>query len=342
MFIAKHYIGKWLLIISLPLFGATEEAAQQENVTTTSEATTLTSKTEEQTSESTLKVVELSTTMAAPILNSFETTVAPDPTTTTTEPSKTLKPVLVRNVPLSKPEENTYDSGYPSNNNEMPYVAALFFSTQSHKWFCAGTILSKGWILTTASCTTYADYVKISLGATKRSKPKLVMYVTSRAFHMHDHYDKKKYRNDIALIQVPALSFSRSIKPVTLPKTSLYDEDVAELWTFSAGWGLHNETEESTEELHITQIQVLPNEVCFKTRYGKAISEGMLCGLPPNKGATCRLDSGSPMVLQDDTLLVGIASFANQHGCMSRTPIIYTKILSYISWISSTAGISVS
>ncbi|XP_034475916.1 serine protease 1-like [Drosophila innubila] len=244
---------------------------------------------------------------------------------------QTLKPKLLRIIPLLTEEDNHFDSGYVAGPTEISYIVALEFSNQRSSWFCAGSIIAHRWILTVASCTNPASRVKINFGASDRQQSSYHVLVSSKSFFAHPDFNRF-YQHDIALIHMPYIVYSKNVKFVALPSSrSLFTGE----WALSAGWGQHKGTQKQMSKLHVVQIQVLANSNCSKLGYGKRFRSGMLCALLPNMETSCRLDSGSPIVLQASDTLIGIASFGNQIGCKSHTPLGYTRLTAYMDWMAT-------
>lgn len=71
------------------------------------------------------------------------------------------------------------------------------------------------------------------------------------------------------------------------------------------------------------------------------ISDSQYCAYDPNgMKDSCEGDSGGPLHLignsTEPTKIVGIVSFGPTRSCGSSLPGIYTRVASYIYWISST------
>jgi len=245
--------------------------------------------------------------------------------------AQTVKPKLLRIIPLLTEEDVGFDSGYIAGPTEIPYIVALEFSNRKSKWFCAGSIIEHRWIVTVASCTNPASQVKISFGAADRQHASYHVRVSSKSFFAHPNFNKL-YRHDIALIHMPYVVYSKKVKFVALPRSrSLFTS----AWSLSSGWGQHKGTQKLMNKLHVVQIQVVASSNCSKLGYGKRFRPGMLCAQLPNMETSCRLDSGSPMVLQASDTLIGIASFGNQIGCKSNIPLVYTRITAYKDWMAT-------
>jgi secreted trypsin-like serine protease len=55
-------------------------------------------------------------------------------------------------------------------------------------------------------------------------------------------------------------------------------------------------------------------------------------------------DSGGPLVYQEDDGIytgVGIVSFGAAAGCQLGYPVVFTRLTSFLSWISTNTGISI-
>ncbi|ALC44266.1 maker717 [Drosophila busckii] len=244
--------------------------------------------------------------------------------------NKQLKLQLLRNIPLPKAQQFDFFGGYKPAANEINYVVALNFRSGSSSWFCAGTLIAHRWLLTVASCTSGAAQVKISLGASNRRRMQSVLRVSSKCFFAHAAYNGY-YENDIALIQIPYVEYTPRVQAAILPQAS---GDYSQVRALTAGWGEHKGSSLHNLELRVVQLRTLHNAHC--KGYGKHFTPDMICAQLPNKEHSCHLDSGSPLVLRRQPLLIGIASFGTQLGCKSNAPLGYTRITAYVSWINNT------
>ncbi|KAH8260900.1 hypothetical protein KR044_000193, partial [Drosophila immigrans] len=245
-----------------------------------------------------------------------------------------LKPRLVRLMSQDEVDITNFDSGYEGKSEDMPYIVALEFSSNRRaakvqQWFCAGAIIDRHWIVTVASCSNPASQVKIIYGAGNRLEPSYHIFVSKSSFFPRFDFNKL-YHHDIVLIKVPYIKYSSKVNAVRLPVTRNMFRNQ---WHHSAGWGQHKETKQEMSQMHVMQIEVVSNEYCNKSGYGARIMPEMMCGQLPRAETSCCMDSGSPLVILKPPTLIGIASFGNQLGCKSSTPLVFTRINSYTQWM---------
>ncbi|XP_015608817.1 trypsin-1-like [Cephus cinctus] len=214
-----------------------------------------------------------------------------------------------------------------------PYHISVEFSG---KHFCSGALITESWVITAASCVsgrTISDInVRIgtsisSFGGTELAIGKIIV---------HDNFDKYTYDDDIALLKLEnPIEFNDKLQPIILPVDYTVEDGSSLLvtgWRKKAYGG-------SESQLKVTAVPVVNLNTCNSTMPGfKPLSRRMLCAGYMTSGVeTCQGDSGAPLVTADDTI-VGILSFGL--GCLYNTyPGVYTRVGSYLNWISSNAGI---
>lgn len=273
----------------------------------------------------------LKTTMKTTLDTTLNTTLRPWP-----RPSKmpvavrTMSPMLMRFIPTVNNDTAFIKMGRDVESQEVPYIVALEFTGNSSNWFCAGTLLDHRWIVTVASCTHHAVRVKISYGAAQRSSHVRVVYVGRRSMFPHPKYDRD-YANDIALIQMPFVKFSKHIGPVAIGHGLTFTLR----WIYTSGWGQHRDTMKHMNQLHLMRIQFMKQSYCVKQGYGKRFRSSMLCARLPHVDTSCGLDSGSPLVMQSKCGLIGIASFGSTENCRNNTVLSYTRLNAYREWMAS-------
>lgn len=248
----------------------------------------------------------------------------------TLPPAPLLTPTLMRLIPTQQNITEYLVVGRDIESEEVPYFVALDFTAKTSSWFCAGTILQHRWILTVASCTTGALRVRISYGASLRSNPEKQVYVGQRSMFKHPKY-KKGLIHDIALIQTPYVKFTKRVGPLALSHSITYVKN----WIFTGGWGQHNDTRSYKDQLHQIRIQVMERKYCMMRGYGRKFHVGMLCTQLPVLDTSCGIDSGSPLVVQSNCGLIGIASYGSSANCRRNTLLGYTNVQLYYEWMTS-------
>ncbi|XP_041447764.1 serine protease 1-like [Drosophila obscura] len=248
------------------------------------------------------------------------------------EESKMLKPVPIRFIPLLDIKEKEFEAGFEVIDTDLPFVVALDFRGRKGSWFCAGAILGHCWIVTVASCTKHAAHVAISYGAYQRDKSLFTRHVTGKA--IHNNPMNKEFKHDLSLIRTSYVNFTDRVRAISLPSQKIRLPYIDE-WTYSAGWGRHHVALMSTNQLRLIQVEAKSNHYCRKTGFGQIIMDSMMCTSLAEADNSCLLDSGSPLVLRDLQVIVGVASFASQLDCRQNRLLVYTRLTEYIPWIRS-------
>lgn len=241
-----------------------------------------------------------------------------------------LTPELVRLIPTHQNTSEYVIVGRDVESEEIPFLVALEFTGAKASWFCAGTLLKHRWILTVASCTTDALRVKISYGASQRDNPDKQVYVGKRSMHQHPKY-KKNYIHDIALIHAPYVRFTKRIGPLTVSHITPYPNT----WIYTGGWGQHEDTKNFKVQFHQIRIQIMEKKYCMQWGYGKSFHANLLCARIPRLDTSCGIDSGSPLVVQSNYGLIGIAAYGSSANCRNNTLLGYTKLHAYNEWMNS-------
>ncbi|XP_014486675.1 PREDICTED: trypsin-7-like [Dinoponera quadriceps] len=200
--------------------------------------------------------------------------------------------------------------------------------------FCGGVILNEYYILTCAHCIFEMDIslFTVVVGTTDLRLPYARYFPESS--YIHERYNvSDSLINDIATIKVKTpFVFSSLVSPVVLPQQ---DEIVkAGATAVVSGYGRIKLNGERTKGLHIASVTITDQANCkaIYKRGRKIIYDTQICTNEPTvvKGS-CLGDSGGPLTV--DGKLVGLISWSVSCG-NTRFPTIYTRVSSYINWIS--------
>ncbi|XP_067644989.1 collagenase-like [Eurosta solidaginis] len=224
--------------------------------------------------------------------------------------------------------------------NQFPYQAGLSVYDGEKYEFCGGSLISIEWVLTAAHCTLTAVKVKIYLGSITYLDYIECLEVEKSNIIVHPEFDPETGRNDIALIEIPDVTYTAAIQPVSLPKRDSCYHTYVNKVVVAAGWGLTSDISTSNSPvLQFAYFRVISNEVCAE-EYGPSIIDSRkMCTATVNRIGICRGDSGGPLVLASSNLQIGIISFFANNKCESDAPDGYTRVTSYLDWIQENTNL---
>ncbi|XP_012062678.1 PREDICTED: trypsin delta/gamma-like [Atta cephalotes] len=212
-----------------------------------------------------------------------------------------------------------------------PFMLSLH---NSYGFLCGASILSSTWAITALHCliSVPSSQYYVRAGSNKMDRGGSVHRVTNIRVY-NDTYRSwflRLFYHDIALLEVkPPFHFSKTIKPVHLPRSS--HELPFELLV--CGWGYINDKKvKNAETLMGVYVQHIPYETCINitSLYATLVKDDYhLCYGTQGKDA-CFGDSGG--ALASRRTIYGIVSFG--HGC-GKVAGVYVKVFYYREWIKS-------
>ncbi|KAJ9580605.1 hypothetical protein L9F63_024220 [Diploptera punctata] len=235
-------------------------------------------------------------------------------------------------------------NGQQATRGQFPYQAALYLDGSS---FCGGSLISTTWVLTAAHCAQSISRFTVYLGAQALSATESGrVVVTSTTKVVHSGYSTSTLNNDIALVRLPsAVSLTQFIQTVALPSSAMASNTFAGQTITVSGWGrISDSTSGISNNLNYINLPVITNSVCQLYYSSSIIVSSTICADGAGGRSTCNGDSGGPMVLSINgvTTQIGVVSFVSSRGCGSGYPSGYVRVTSFLSWISSNTGISIS
>ncbi|XP_055843116.1 serine protease 1-like [Episyrphus balteatus] len=224
-------------------------------------------------------------------------------------------------------------NGKPVSINDHPYQVGL----NVNGGWCGGSLISPTFVLTAAHCVDGigAGSITVFMGSAQRQGG------TRRAAKrtiVHSGWNRYTLLNDIALIQIDAVSYSNTIKPVALPPISSSYSTYNGNSVIATGWGKTSDSSSVASTLQGATMTVITNSACSNT-YGSTIKASNVCVSTPGGVSTCNGDSGGPLVLKSNKVLIGLTSFGSSAGCTKGLPAAFTRVTSYRQWIKDNAKV---
>ncbi|CAK1543146.1 unnamed protein product [Leptosia nina] len=242
------------------------------------------------------------------------------------------KELALRNV-------NQIVGGRVTDVSEVPYQAGLVIKVlRLLTSVCSGSLLSPTRVLTAAHCNhdgrTTAQDITVVLGSNRLFTGG--ERIDSNGIVVHDDWNPDTVENDIAVVFIPAITFTDLIQPINLPdpERELFLSGTA----IASGYGLTKDGESISRNQLISSVilPIITNDKC-KEVYGDIVRETTICTDGRDGHGTCNGDSGGPLAVDVDNerVLIGVTSFGARVGCEKGYPAAFTRVTSYVSWILS-------
>ncbi|KAH8302041.1 hypothetical protein KR044_002002 [Drosophila immigrans] len=258
--------------------------------------------------------------------------------------------------------------GDVGNPHCFPYQVGMLLQRPKGLYWCGGSLISEQHVLTAAHCVDMAKRALVFLGANEIKNAKesgqVRLMVPSSNFHIYPTWNPKRLKDDIALIRLPhAVSFNgecckqacelmmtdwkrllaERIHPIQLPKRHYEYRSFKNKLGIASGWGRYaTGVHAISNVLRYVQLQIIDDRTC-KRNFPLSFRGTNICTSGRNARSTCNGDSGGPLVLQrkhsKKRVLVGITSFGSIYGCDRGYPAAFTKVASYLDWISDETGV---
>jgi secreted trypsin-like serine protease len=235
--------------------------------------------------------------------------------------------------------ESKIINGRQSESSAWPWMAYIVFTNNDgSKSMCGGTLVASQWVLTAAHCVDDMSSAFVLLDENNLWGWGGESFSASYSIIHPEHDIKTKYA-DIALLHLDRPS---SIKPVSLANEFNFKNEEGGQ-ALAIGWGLVSQEIENEGEnilpdrLQEVDLTIQSNSICDSPYLpGNVICLDVL----NDEKATCRGDSGGPLLLFDSTSeswkQVGITSFGYKNCSAEGGIDVFTQVDKYRQFIDST------
>ncbi|XP_046460216.1 proclotting enzyme-like isoform X1 [Daphnia pulex] len=282
-------------------------------------------------------------------------TTQPPPTTTTaattltTAPTLAMTTVSTAQATTAAPKQGTklgcgelmkqttrIVGGVPADKGEWPWMAALLRDQTDQ--YCGGVLITDQHILTACHCVDgfKPEDLTVRLGEYDFSQVSdACRDFGAEAIYMHELYDRRTFKNDIALIKLKTkATFNSDIWPICLPPSNIVLDGQS---AFVTGWGTTSYSGQTSDILLEVLLPIWTLADC-QMAYTQSIGEQQLCaGYRAGGKDSCQGDSGGPLMYQISTgrwAVVGVVSWGVR--CAEKDkPGVYTRVSSYTDWIKA-------
>jgi secreted trypsin-like serine protease len=186
-----------------------------------------------------------------------------------------------------------YD-GDEAKAHQFPYAVLV----HSPQFFCAGAIISDKHIVTAAHCLMSIRkggkaVVNVAAHEYYGSGFSDGITMSSSKFWIHENFSMPLAMFDIGVIELNVpLNFSETVHPMKLSTKRNADLDAEDRDVWLAGWGYLFEHSGPADELHYTNMTLLPLNECkkYKSHYIEDLNENHICAVK-TKGIPCEITS---------------------------------------------------
>lgn len=198
-------------------------------------------------------------------------------------------------------------------------------------------MISRSWVLTTATCIKSYLNKKISIRAGSSSWQSGGQTVDIKREVIHPNATLDHPEHNLALLELATAVTISTAKPAPLDSVSTNTVEVTSVSVI--GWGRINASAFFyPTKLQAIQISVISQDVCRKQYEHKYnVTENMFCGRVSGGKSPCFGDEGGSASIGN--VVIGITNNFGVHCALSSDSAIFMKVGAYRDWIKSFTGV---
>ncbi|XP_067896211.1 coagulation factor X-like isoform X2 [Heterodontus francisci] len=225
---------------------------------------------------------------------------------------------------------------------EYPWQVLLKHDNEK---ICAGAILNKDFVLTSADCVNQLRSFTVVVGEHNLEVDEgSEQTLNVSHIHIHSRYSQATFENDLALLRLETpIEFNNYTIPICLPET-----DFAEFFLMNSeygavsGWKLKKGRVEQPVLLGLPYVPYIKYTKCEGLQHFPIVHRMFCAGFEELVDPLCYLTRGGPFVTKYRSVwyLTGMSLGVEKYDC-NMIP-VYTKVSRYINWIKKIMAQSLS
>jgi len=183
------------------------------------------------------------------------------------------------------------------------------------------------------------------MGSILFSQPLISMHTTQ--FITHPQHNANFNTNDIAIIRLPQpVQFSTNIRSINLPTQTMAGDAFVGREVYVAGFGVTTPNGNvMSEQLNFAHQIAISNADCLRDFASQFVTASTICAIGVNNTlqTPCFGDRGGSLVshIGGTWIPVGVTSLFHPMGCTGNTAAGFTRVTSFLQWISTNTGIPI-
>ncbi|MEZ8101002.1 S1 family peptidase [Vibrio bivalvicida] len=235
-------------------------------------------------------------------------------------------------------------NGTNANQSDWPYITALVKKNQDAYTgqFCGGSLIKDRYVLTAAHCVNdlKEEGLDVIVGINNLNNTEFEgVRVPVKSIFVHHWYESATLNHDVAILELEEPVSSNIAAPVSTAVDRTRSELADGTSLKVAGWGSTTPEYGNPTSPAILQELIVPlvNQTTCSQTYAdiedSVFAVNFCAGTPTEGYDSCRGDSGSPIIIENTGVQLGLVSWGSTRCGAQGTYGVYTNLSGYESWI---------